>query len=236
MRIKVEVLKRGDSVTQCYRCQKFGHGQDNCGAKPMCVKCGEDHQSFECQKAKTDVPTFANCRGEHTANSLTCRKNPNSVKRNNRNNNINSTTTPGISYAQAINNHQNSTSPNQQAGSNTTTDLSNFMTIVLMGNKYQAELPEFQKTQLSKNTEEKSSRVWLPTEDSIELDEYMDFAKTKHNYSEEQALTMAFFHRYDYEKAKQDLANYSPVLEEWTQEDKAVFRRGLKLYIGLICT
>ncbi|CAH0562927.1 unnamed protein product [Brassicogethes aeneus] len=81
-----------------------------------------------------------------------------------------------------------------------------------------------------RNTEEKSSRVWLPTEDSIELDEYMDFAKTKHNYSEEQALAMAFFHRYDYEKAKQDLANYAPVLEEWTQKDKAVFRRGLKLY------
>ncbi|CAH0546244.1 unnamed protein product [Brassicogethes aeneus] len=121
------------------------------------------------------------------------------------------------------------TSNNETTSKKRTTTLNSSIRV---GNEYQAEIPEIQKTQLSKNTEEKSSRVWLPTEDSIELDEYIDFAKTKHNYSEEQALAMAFFHRYDYEKAKQDLANYAPVLEEWTKKDIADFRRGLKLYRG----
>ncbi|GJQ71902.1 hypothetical protein Trydic_g3011 [Trypoxylus dichotomus] len=61
-----------DQVTQCHRCQLYGHGQRNCHAAAVCVKCAAPHQRAECTKPM-DVPAkCALCSGPHTASYRGC--------------------------------------------------------------------------------------------------------------------------------------------------------------------
>lgn len=36
-------------ITQCYRCQGYGHTALNCNLQFRCVKCSEEHQTGECK-------------------------------------------------------------------------------------------------------------------------------------------------------------------------------------------
>lgn len=46
-------VNKKDTV-QCHQCQRFGHGKNNCGLTPTCVKCGQEHCSCQkIQNAKT---------------------------------------------------------------------------------------------------------------------------------------------------------------------------------------
>ncbi|CAH0551140.1 unnamed protein product [Brassicogethes aeneus] len=47
IKVKVEPLERKNIITQCYRCQKYGHAQTKCSAFPRCVKCAGGHHSWE---------------------------------------------------------------------------------------------------------------------------------------------------------------------------------------------
>ncbi|GJQ86840.1 hypothetical protein Trydic_g19300, partial [Trypoxylus dichotomus] len=70
-----------DQVTQCHRCQLYGHGQRNCHAAAVCVKCAGPHQTAECTKPR-DVPAkCALCSGPHTASYKGCPKSPYSNQR-----------------------------------------------------------------------------------------------------------------------------------------------------------
>lgn len=40
--------KKPNSVTQCYRCQMFGHGEDHCHLQPNCQICGGTHLTAAC--------------------------------------------------------------------------------------------------------------------------------------------------------------------------------------------
>lgn len=76
--------RKPSDVVQCFRCQRFGHGMQNCNVSPLCVKCGEKHPSAACSlPVKADLPKVdqaatrskircANCSGNHTANYLGC--------------------------------------------------------------------------------------------------------------------------------------------------------------------
>ncbi|GJQ79543.1 hypothetical protein Trydic_g16390 [Trypoxylus dichotomus] len=77
MNVPVESkLVRKDQVTQCHRCQLYGHGQRNCHAAAVCVKCAGPHQTAECTKPR-DVPAkSALCSGPHTASCRGCPKSP----------------------------------------------------------------------------------------------------------------------------------------------------------------
>ena len=66
------INKKG--VTQCHRCQKFGHGTKNCHLEPSCVKCGEVHLTEVCTKTKDTPPKCANCEGKHPASYSQCPK------------------------------------------------------------------------------------------------------------------------------------------------------------------
>ena len=70
-RVVPESLRR-PSISQCHRCQQFGHAQNCCYAPPMCVKCGQGHLSATC--ANNNKPAFCgNCRTQgHTANWSGC--------------------------------------------------------------------------------------------------------------------------------------------------------------------
>ncbi|KAI5742222.1 hypothetical protein M8J77_004719 [Diaphorina citri] len=77
MRIYWEKYSPKNRVTQCYRCQQYGHGQRNCNEAPKCLKCGKDHETKTCSKPK--APTCALCSGPladslwpHLANSKKC--------------------------------------------------------------------------------------------------------------------------------------------------------------------
>jgi hypothetical protein len=52
-------------LTQCYKCQRFGHKAGHCRGKERCAKCsGDDHTTRECQ---TNEPKCTNCGDDHTA-------------------------------------------------------------------------------------------------------------------------------------------------------------------------
>ncbi|GJQ76586.1 hypothetical protein Trydic_g12288 [Trypoxylus dichotomus] len=64
------------TVTQCHRCQLYGHGQRNCHAAAVCVKCAGPHQTAECSKPREAPAKCALCQGPHTANYGGCPKAP----------------------------------------------------------------------------------------------------------------------------------------------------------------
>ena len=60
-------------VTQCRRCQAFGHGTQNCYAKPKCVKSLKDHLTQDCDKLDRSAPAqCVNCKESHPANYSRC--------------------------------------------------------------------------------------------------------------------------------------------------------------------
>ena len=55
---------------RCYKCQKFGHGQNSCSHQPVCARCGiEGHKDTNCPEQE---PKCANCSGDHPAYSRQC--------------------------------------------------------------------------------------------------------------------------------------------------------------------
>lgn len=59
-------------LTQCHRCQQWGHATSNCRGQPKCLKCAANHWTKECQKSPETPATCVNCNGPHPANSITC--------------------------------------------------------------------------------------------------------------------------------------------------------------------
>ncbi|GFT96560.1 PRE_C2HC domain-containing protein [Trichonephila clavipes] len=106
-------------VTQRYSCNKFNHTADNCRLTPRCLKCGENHQTRECQIQHVEQAFCINCQVfGHMANYAKCPLYPKQKKvsptntKNNYTSIVNSLVRPNISYAQATNN--NTSNPQQQ--------------------------------------------------------------------------------------------------------------------------
>ena len=57
------------TVTQCFKCQDYGHISTHCGRETRCGQCAEAHNTRECPIEKTQC---ANCNQEHTAWSNSC--------------------------------------------------------------------------------------------------------------------------------------------------------------------
>ncbi|GJQ67639.1 hypothetical protein Trydic_g8430 [Trypoxylus dichotomus] len=73
--VESKQVKKGQ-VIQCHRCQLYGHGQRNCHAAAVCVKCAGPHQTAECAKSRDTPARCALCQGPHTANYKGCPKSP----------------------------------------------------------------------------------------------------------------------------------------------------------------
>ena len=67
IRIYWERRKNDKKITQCMRCQKWGHAASNCRRQIACVICAGEHGAKDCPRPKTHKPTCANCAGPHTA-------------------------------------------------------------------------------------------------------------------------------------------------------------------------
>lgn len=71
IKISVETYKQS-GPSQCFACQRIGHGSSNCTHPPRCVKCSGEHQASKCPKTMDQDPTCCNCGGSHTANYRGC--------------------------------------------------------------------------------------------------------------------------------------------------------------------
>ncbi|GFV18582.1 nucleic-acid-binding protein from transposon X-element [Trichonephila clavipes] len=110
----------GKGVTQCYSCNRFHHTAENCHITPRCLKCGEAHQTRDCQIERVEKPYCNNCETYgHMANYSGCPKSPKprkgtQEKTNTYTNTANSIVRPGTSYSQATST-SNSTNTQQMA-------------------------------------------------------------------------------------------------------------------------
>ncbi|KAL4659988.1 REST corepressor 2-like [Arapaima gigas] len=103
-----------------------------------------------------------------------------------------------------------------------------------VGEDYQAQIPECRPDSPSRyaETDQKSMLVWSPTHkiSEAQLCKYILIAKEKHGYNMEQALGMLFWHKHDVEKALTDLANFTPLPDEWTVENKVLFEQAFSFH------
>lgn len=104
--IQIEPPRRTKGITQCMRCQQYGHSRTYCNRPFVCVKCGGSHNTATCKKSKESPATCALCGGAHPANYKGCefyhkllktnnannRQNIQQIKRTATNNEVNSTT------------------------------------------------------------------------------------------------------------------------------------------------
>ncbi|KAF2358577.1 ELM2 domain [Trinorchestia longiramus] len=103
-----------------------------------------------------------------------------------------------------------------------------------VGKAYQAEIPELlhSSDEQLERCPERALLVWAPNSSLTEhqLEEYLWLAKDKYGYNAEQALGMLFWHRHDLERATTDLANFTPLPDEWTTEDKVLFEQAFAFH------
>lgn len=121
--IQIEPPKKTKGITQCMRCQQYGHSRTYCNRPFVCVKCGGSHNTIDCKKNRDTPARCALCNGSHPANYKGCEFYHKLFKQNNANNRLNiqhnvniPTNTPAKStqvpnehqqprtYAQAVNN------------------------------------------------------------------------------------------------------------------------------------
>lgn len=98
-----------NSVTQCYKCQSFGHIAKNCFRKEVCVICSGGHNTRECKNTKE--VKCANCGKSHQANDASYEYYERVARRRNLNNN-NRDNRPNLSRAWAGTPHREKTATN----------------------------------------------------------------------------------------------------------------------------
>lgn len=87
--IQIEPPKTTKGITQCMRCQQYGHSRSYCNRPFACVKCGGAHNTTACKKSKDTPARCALCDGAHPANYKGCAFYHSLFKPNNDNNRMN---------------------------------------------------------------------------------------------------------------------------------------------------
>ncbi|GFY18492.1 PRE_C2HC domain-containing protein [Trichonephila clavipes] len=92
-------------ATQCFKCNLFNHTAENCHLAPRCLKCGNEHQTRECQIVKVDTLFCINCEiYGHLANCSKCPLYPkprkDTITQTNYTITVNSIVRPNITFAQ----------------------------------------------------------------------------------------------------------------------------------------
>ena len=98
-----------------------------------------------------------------------------------------------------------------------------------IGSEYQAVIPKLEKDKVAVSRGP-ALVIWKPylNLDGDSLTKFIDFSRTKYGYREEQALGLLKCHRYNVEEAKQDLVNFVPYPDDWTQLEKQTFDHGFQ--------
>jgi len=71
VKVSVETYRKS-GPSQCFACQRIGHGSSNCTYPLRCVKCSGEHKASQCPKTIDQDATCCNCGGNHTANYRGC--------------------------------------------------------------------------------------------------------------------------------------------------------------------
>jgi len=73
-RITVEESHKRNGPVQCANCQEYGHTRSYCKLRPVCVVCGELHDSAHCPASKDECNSkkCGNCGDNQTANYRGC--------------------------------------------------------------------------------------------------------------------------------------------------------------------
>ncbi|GIY88012.1 nucleic-acid-binding protein from transposon X-element [Caerostris darwini] len=114
-KITVEKYNNKGGISQCHRCQLFGHSSINCKLPIKCVKCAGHHLTKDCTiTTHTDTPVCANCQGSHPASYRGCPKFPklnHSTSKQSANpvSFTSNFTKPNVSYSAMASNSSNST-------------------------------------------------------------------------------------------------------------------------------
>ncbi|GFY62814.1 REST corepressor 3, partial [Trichonephila inaurata madagascariensis] len=113
---------------------------------------------------------------------------------------------------------------------------------VKVGSKYQTVIPNLipeglrQKTRMK--MKELSGHLDLQSMMKYVMVKYMNEAREKFEYSQEQSLGILFVNGYDVEQAREDVLKYEPRSVKWNREDKALFEEGFNLHgkdFDMIC-
>ncbi|GFS87661.1 nucleic-acid-binding protein from transposon X-element [Trichonephila clavipes] len=106
-------------VIQCFQCNQFNHTAEHCNLTPKCLKCGDKHQTRDCQIKKLDTPFCVNCQVHgHMANYSKCPLYPKPRKGANIKQNpilTHNFIRPNISYAQVTQKTNQSDTTHQMA-------------------------------------------------------------------------------------------------------------------------
>ena len=79
---KVEPALLATSVTQSYKCTRFGHQAHTYQAQAQCTACGGKHARRDCQTPpETLTPKYANCKRNHPAWSKSCQKKQEAIQK-----------------------------------------------------------------------------------------------------------------------------------------------------------
>lgn len=79
-KVKVETPHVKKEIPQCQRCQSYGHTRSYCFHNPRCVRCGNGHESNQCQKDRSEPAKCALCGGSHPANYRGCQSHKDLLK------------------------------------------------------------------------------------------------------------------------------------------------------------
>ena len=71
-RVTFEAPKSKDTISQCFRCQDFGHHAAFCKFSVRCNICAEGHDSRQCPSRALPSRKCSNCSGDHPASSRDC--------------------------------------------------------------------------------------------------------------------------------------------------------------------
>lgn len=95
-----------------------------------------------------------------------------------------------------------------------------------VGEMYQAKVPDWKAEPPRADTYE-GMRIWSPFHEipDEKVEAYCKIAKEKHGYNVEQALGLLFWHKHDIDKSLKDMANFTPMPDDWSVEDKVLFEQ-----------
>jgi hypothetical protein len=98
------------------------------------------------------------------------------------------------------------------------------------GKSYQANIPLLNSIPLS--TDHDAILFWKPNQliNDQELIDYIDFARSKHQMNEEQALAILQICKYKISTSQTLMEQYTPDIDQWTTEEKCLFEQAYKYY------
>jgi hypothetical protein len=70
-RFNVVSFEEDPPISQCHKCQQFGHHARSCSSEQRCNRCGGGHKHTECQ-VNRDEAKCCNCGGAHAASFKGC--------------------------------------------------------------------------------------------------------------------------------------------------------------------